>query len=222
MYKCPNCGGKIDKDALTCPFCGSENIALLDDVSEDVPAGGGAEIHIKPEDKKNNRRTGIMLAAVIIIAAVLTVAGIIITQRGNEAEELSADINVLEKYYTDGDFAAMKKYLENHPELSGEQFQKYISLSSIYTSVTAGLEGLEKDSGAAALQWDITELVSGLKRLADMGDNGISTENFRRETYAALRDKYGISEEETDRMVAEFKGYDTDFSEIARRIAAKK
>ena len=137
---CKNCGGKIEKDDLVCPYCGYENFEqAVEEQEEFVDNYSKMTKEVKKKPEKAAKKAGkiiilMVLLAIILFAIVLAVAFIIRKSGGEDkkVEEYKQHIEILEQYYVDDDYKKMFTYMEGLDDNHYSVYEKYSIACDLY------------------------------------------------------------------------------------------
>lgn len=144
---CKNCGGEYDSALPCCPYCKSENKAVVERQKKEVLSGLDREYErqsgtLKKElpgrtAKKWLGYTLIVLTGLLVflieITVIVQVGKVIFSgvSLGNEKRRTEKARVKLEQYFEDGDYESMSRYLEEK-DMREPALEKYNEVSRIY------------------------------------------------------------------------------------------
>lgn len=148
--QCPNCGAELTEKELRCPYCGWEDTQKAE--AEQRSALGAivrktAELLHLPEKVCRRILRWVLIlagAALGVYLLVLAGTGIATAYRQNRSyENRQKNLEILETYYTAGDYEAMLEYLEKIPDGYSASYGKYTAIGGIRRDLDLAEEWLD-------------------------------------------------------------------------------
>ncbi len=147
---CPNCGAELTGREGRCPYCGWEDPQKAE--AEQRSALGAivrktAELLHLPEKVCRRILRWVLIlagAALGVYLLVLAGTGIATVYRQNRSyENRQKNLEILETYYTAGDYEAMLEYLEKIPDGYSASYGKYTAIGGIRRDLDLAEEWLD-------------------------------------------------------------------------------
>lgn len=232
---CPKCGAEFDDLNIRCPFCGfyNDDLALKQEESEMEELRSRHETVMKKMPQalviKNRRRILSAMVAAVIFIIVAVIAGSIIYNISERAKYAAKQkfIARLEEMYQNGEYDELfdayygKGYY-------GASFGKYENTADIAMERYYAVRDLETlsagDADAASLERALQKSFRCLylaQRMREQGfiyGEGDAVEKLEDEMKSAMKELWGMSDDEIREGTERYDGRNTDYSELAERL----
>lgn len=164
MY-CTSCGAEYGETEQSCPYCGSENMALAKKRKQELLEEYDREAEEmetsvpRQEIKRRTKRLLKLLPAVLLLAVVLAAgAGIYARVSVNwEYRAKQKHLRNLETLFQEADWSGMEAYCREHSGLYGAEFEKYREVITAYEWLTYLKENVESLEALAELSFSSEE-----------------------------------------------------------------
>ena len=237
---CKNCGAKISKDELLCPYCGTENSEVAQREQQDyIKAYKKKKRMLKNVPEKVVKKTTkwLMYCAMgmfgIVILILIVVFAFSKLTNGDVMARQEMELAKLEEYYVAADYEKMSGYLERLDSTGsrGGRYEKYWRIARLYDSMDWHLESLQSnaeyiktiDLDAINVESDLERCIAvlyGIYKMRELEfpygekDGALYVES---QYISALKEYALLNDEEIESAVLrfEFDGQDNDYMELA-------
>lgn len=157
---CTSCGAEYGEKELNCPYCGSENRKLAEELRQELLEGydreaEAMEITVPGQALRHFTKRLVRLISVVLLISVVFAVGSGIYARVSaklEYRTKQKNLKRMETLFQEADWEGLEEYYGKHSGLYGAEFEKYREMITAYEWLThlkenaEALEGLEEIS----------------------------------------------------------------------------
>ena len=240
LYICPKCGGRLEPDTQTCPYCGYENPGKEQAREEEklnrLKAEHREKMRKMPREMLKKGTSRIVLLLIFLAVAI---AGVFAARYFLQKEKSSAEYSDkqkmlahLEELYQAGEYEQLKdEYYDSG--YYGASFGKYSNTAEIFSRYIypkkSLLLALESESLCTVnyVSEDLRAAFYCLHRCQDMRDKGFTygeqeaVEAMEADLLSVLKNSWRMTDEEIAQGFEQYVDRSTDYSELAARLISR-
>lgn len=238
MITCDNCGAQYDEEADKCPYCGSDNFGKVVQEHEDIINGLNREKeHLEQLPQKAAKKgkslvTKLLIGLIVLVIVVAAYEGIsAIVNRKVSYHAKQRHSQKMETMYQEGDYAGILHYMEKKNLMYTSGYEKYSDVADMERYFERYLDPMDDDYRRWIVenkQWDsiydvkyIMYILATCQYSQDehykYGEEA-SAAYYMDKAYEYLLDNYGITKEDTDKLIEAAGGFDEDDYDRLRQI----
>lgn len=238
MITCDNCGAQYDEEADKCPYCGSDNFGKAVQEHEDIISGLNREKeHLEQLPQKAAKKgkslvTKLLIGLIVLVIVVAAYEGIsAIVNRKVSYHAKQRHSQKMETMYQEGDYAGILHYMEKKNLMYTSGYEKFSDIADMERYFERYLDPMDDDYRRWIVEnkeWDsiydvkyIMYILANCQYSQDHRykyDEEASVTYYREKAYEYILENYGITKEDTDKLIEAAGGFDEDDYDRLRQI----